>query len=290
VVTRPRRSWPWIRRTRKERDQAASWLRCAMLALAALALAAAVVSFAAQFKLVYAFKHSPAIAALQAGIPDAGALVFASLGIALALQGRRAIRARILNVACVGISVAMNAIAAAPGWRGLAIWIMAPVLYALASDTLIGVIRAWSIARQKALAEALDEDEATPLAILAGVLLWLLRLALAPPSTVLGFRRWVIEECPVAPGRTQAVAAAPPARPISLPRTAAAAAPRDGTKTSRFLALVEDRYGSLATVPVDQVSPICAELAAEADLDAGSARTALRRAVLAAQNGHGGAS
>jgi hypothetical protein len=33
----------------------------------------------------------------------------------------------------------MNAIAAAPGWRNLAIWAMPPIAYALASDTLIGV-------------------------------------------------------------------------------------------------------------------------------------------------------
>ena len=35
----------------------------------------------------------------------------------------------------------MNAIAAAPGWRNLAIWAMPPVAYALASDTLIAVVR-----------------------------------------------------------------------------------------------------------------------------------------------------
>ena len=35
----------------------------------------------------------------------------------------------------------MNVIAAVPGWRSLAVWGMPPVAYALASDTLIGVIR-----------------------------------------------------------------------------------------------------------------------------------------------------
>ena len=41
----------------------------------------------------------------------------------------------------------MNVIAAAPGWRDLAVWTMPPAAYALASDTLIGVVRAWVIAR-----------------------------------------------------------------------------------------------------------------------------------------------
>jgi hypothetical protein len=84
-------------------------------------------------------RHLPVIAGLEAAIPDAAALVFASLGIALALHGRRALRARALNLAAVGTSVFMNVLAAAPGWRNLAIWALPPVAYALASDTLIGV-------------------------------------------------------------------------------------------------------------------------------------------------------
>jgi hypothetical protein len=71
------------------------------------------VSFTAQYRLVDATRHLTAIAALEAAIPDA-ALVFASLGVALALHGRRALRARTLNLASVGTSVFMNTIAAAP--------------------------------------------------------------------------------------------------------------------------------------------------------------------------------
>jgi hypothetical protein len=44
-------------------------------------------------------------------------------------------------------------------------------------------------------------------AILGGPILWLLRLAMAPASTLAGFRAWVLAECPVAP------AAAPRPRP-----------------------------------------------------------------------------
>src|SRR5437016_5457268 len=83
-------------------DRAAKWLRNAMLGLSALAATAAVVSFEAQFVMVRAVKHGALVAALEAGIPDAAALVFASLGIALALYGKRAIRARVLNVGAVG--------------------------------------------------------------------------------------------------------------------------------------------------------------------------------------------
>jgi hypothetical protein len=180
---------------------AGRWLAGAAGVLALLAAAAAAVSWQAQYMMVRAVKHAVVVAAIEAGIPDAGALVFAALGVALALHGKRAVRARALNAACIGISLAMNALAAGHGWRGLAIWVMPAAVYALASDTLISVVRAWVLARQRGTGETLAEDGPTPLALAGGVVLWLLRLAVAPRSTLTGFRTWVVEDCPVAPGR-----------------------------------------------------------------------------------------
>jgi hypothetical protein len=262
------------------RDHSGIWLRNAATGLCLLAAAAAVVSFTAQYRMVDATRRLAVVAGLEAAIPDAAALVFACLGIALALHGRRAIRARILNVASVGTSVFMNAIAAAPGWRNLAIWAMPPIAYALASDTLIAVVRAWALARHQHLGAALAADAATPLAILGGLILWLLRLALAPASTLAGFRAWVLAECPVSPGHRAPVTSAPPAAPS--PHKARV---RSETKTSRFLALVTERHGPLASIPLDRIAQISAALAPQVDLNTGAARTALRKAVLAAQNG-----
>ena len=231
------------------------------------------VSFTAQYRMVDVTRHLPVVAALEAAIPDAAALVFACLGIALALHGRRAIRARALNLASVAASVFMNAIAAAPGWRNLAIWAMPPVAYALASDTLIGVVRT----RHQQLTAA---EAATPLAILGGLILWLLRLALAPVSTLAGFRAWVLEECPVVPGRR---AAPPPA--AAQPGQGGGTVPRKATKTARFLCLVTERHGPLASIALDRIAPISAALAPAADLNPGAARAALRKAVLSARNG-----
>jgi hypothetical protein len=182
--------------------QAGWWLLGAACALAVLAVAAAVVSWDAQFAMVAAVKTGAGrvVAALEAGIPDAGAVVFAALGVALALHGKRALRPRALNAACIGISLVMNALASAPGWRDLAIWVMPSAVYALASDTLIGVIRAWVLARARNTGETLADDGPTPLALVGGLALWLLRLALAPGSTLTGFRAWVVTDCPVAPG------------------------------------------------------------------------------------------
>src|SRR5262249_1527855 len=129
------------------RDRSGIWLGTAAAGLAVVAGAAATGSFSAQYEMVHAARGLAVVAARGGAIPDAAARIFASLGIALALHGRRAVRSRLLNLASVGTSVAMNVLAAAPGWRVLAIWAMPPVAYALASDTLIGVVRATAIAR-----------------------------------------------------------------------------------------------------------------------------------------------
>src|SRR5437762_12481062 len=89
-------------------DRSGLWLRTAAAGLCVLAAAAAAVSFTAQYRMVDATRHLPVVAILEAAIPDAAALVFACLGIALALHGRRALRARALNLASVAASVFMN--------------------------------------------------------------------------------------------------------------------------------------------------------------------------------------
>jgi hypothetical protein len=285
----------WVNVKLGNPDRSAAWLRGAMLALAALAAAAAAVSFEAQYVMVASVKHSAVIAALEAAIPDVGALIFAALGIALALHGKRAIRARTLNVACVGISLAMNALASAPGWRDMAIWVMPSALYALASDTLIGVIRAWALARKRDRGETLADDDTTPLAILGGAALWLLRLALAPPSTLGGFRAWVVEECPVAPGRKGAPAlpvspnapALPPPSPNGhegIARTRRRRQRRDGRagKQDRLIALATKRY-DLTAIDLGRLAPIARQLAAEIGLHPGTARRVLRSHVQALQ-------
>jgi len=290
---------------RDAKDQATSWLVGAMLALGVLAVAAAVVSFAAQYHMVYAAKGVQVVAALEAGIPDTAAVVFAALGIALALHGKRALRPRALNLAAVATSIFMNfAAAQGTGWRTVAIWVMPSIAYAVASDTAIGVIRAYTIARQRQLDEDLAAEGTTPLDVLGGFMLWLLRLGLAPRSTLSGFRAWVVNSCPVAPG-TRAQLPAPnvavlPAAPT--PGSTATPTPKDAqpaasrghagvtagperrhseSKRAQLIRAYEDlgragdpRYGDRA-----QVSPVARELGERVGLKWGSARTYLGRHV-----------
>jgi hypothetical protein len=189
----------------------------------------------------------------------------------------------------VAISLAMNAMAAEGGWRDMAIWVMPAAVYALASDTL-NVVRAWALARKQATGQALAGEEVTPLAVAGACLLWLLRLVLAPASTLAGFRRWVVEECPVAPGR-KALAArpaasgsvallspAPPSAGLQRPR-------RNGgpRKQDLLIALASQRH-DLSQLPMNQVAGIAGEIGAEVNLHPGTARRVLRAHVKALQD------
>jgi|SRR5579875_311104 len=239
--------------------------------------------------MVNAAWHDAAIAALEADIPDVGALIFATLGIALALHGKRALRPRALNAACIGISLGMNALAAGHGWRDLAIWVMPAGVYALASDTLIGVVRAWVLALQQASGQALADDGPTLLALAGGTALWLLRLLLDPLSTLAGFRTWVIEECPVAPGRRAGLPASAaedtPALPAAGPPAgdrARRAGPGQAGKQDQLIARAGERY-DLARIDPGTLAPIARQIAAEVDLHPGTARRVLRAHVLTLQ-------
>jgi hypothetical protein len=177
----------------------------------------------------------------------------------------------------------MNVLAAGHGWRDMAIWVMPAAIYALASDTLIGVIRAQAAARQRADGTRAGDDAPGLLAALGGAALWILRLLLAGPSTLRGFRAWVIEECPVAPGRK-----ASPEDPQAAAVTAPASAPashstrgqqrhrknRTPTKRDRLVGLAAERR-DLASMPLADVSKLATDLAREIGYSGGTARREL---------------
>ena len=91
-----------LRWARPGPDRPGVWLQCAAGGLCVLAATAAAGSFTAQYRLVYAARHLALVAGLEAAIPDAAALVFACLGVALALYGRHAVRAGPCPPECEG--------------------------------------------------------------------------------------------------------------------------------------------------------------------------------------------
>ena len=230
-------------------------------------------SFTAQYRMVDAARHLPVVAALEAAIPDAAALVFACLGIALAVHGRRALRARALNLASVGRQRVHErdrgrAGLAEPGHLGHAAGRLrpgqrhphhassAPATSSRPPGGRRGGHPAGHPRRPGLVAAAPGPGP---------------RLH---PGRVprLGARG--------VPGRPR-----PPRRPAPVPGRAEGTVPRKATKTARFLSLVTERHGPLAAIPLDRVAAISAALAPAADLNPGAARAALRKAVLSARNG-----
>lgn len=295
VITRWGLDWPWKHRQRRAPAGGGAGTGAVLLAVAAILLAVdgaamGVVSWHAQYAFVYAAKRQMVASALEALGLDAGAVIFALLGIALARLRRRAVVERVLVVACAAGSCGMNLLAADLGSpRSVAVYVMPPVLFAAMSDRLIAVIRRAAIGPRE---DTETQRSAWRTAGLA--LLYLLRFTLAAPSTAKGVRLALLNATPL-PGSGQPLAIGPPpgdgAAPANLSASKSVAerrpGVRSGTKTARFLAEVQDRYGDLAGIGLDKVGRICTELAPSADLNTGSARTVLRTAILAAQAGGG---
>ena len=153
---------------------------------------------------------------------------------------------------------------------------MPPVFLAVVADRVVAVVRR----------HVLGEDERSPWLAAAPLVLYALRLVLALPSTATGLRRWLLLKTPLPASRASVGASSPECKGIGGKRGPSGR--RAESKTARFLALVAERHGPLADFPPERVSQTCTELAPGVGLDVGAARTALRRAVLAAQDGSQG--
>jgi hypothetical protein len=142
------------------------------------------------------------------------------------------------------------------------------------------------VTRLRADGAGLDADAPDLLAAIARTMLSLVRLLLAGPSTLRGFRAWVIAECPVAPGRTtvpetRALPAVQAARVLAQrPAPSQERRRRDGqpTKRDRLVRLAAERR-DLAAIPLGEVSRLATMLAAEIGYSAGTARRELIRHV-----------
>jgi Protein of unknown function (DUF2637) len=231
------------------------------------------VSLDAQYRYVFHAKHQAAASWVEALALDAGMAVFSLLALGLARAGKPARAERVLIMACAAASGVMNYAAANDASpKSVLAYVMPPVFLAVVADRVVSVARR----------HALGEDERSPWLAAAPLVAYAVRLVLAPLSTAAGLRRWLLLKTPL-PTAQPAVTRASRRKAIGGNRGPAGS--RAGSKTARFLALVAQRHGALADVPPEQVARICAELAPEVGLDAGAARTALRKAVLAARDG-----
>jgi hypothetical protein len=231
------------------------------------------VSLNAQYRYVFHAKHQSAASWAEALSLDVGMAIFSLLALGLARAGKPARVERVLIMACAAASSVMNFAAAddtSP--KSVLAYVMPPVFLAVVTDRVVSVARR----------HVHGQDERSPWLAAGRAALYVLRLVLALPSTAAGLRRWLLASTPLPGDGTPAVA--PVARTVITGRRGPAGR-RTGSKTSRFLALVAVRRGPLADLPLEEVSRTCTELAPEAGLDTGAARTALRKAVLAAREG-----
>ena len=249
-----------------DRAPGSALVTAATVLLGLLAAGLFVVSLTAQYRYVFAVKHQSVPSAIEAVGLDAGMTVFSLLALGLAMAGQSARIERGLIVVCAVASAGQNyAAAVVTSPRSVAAYVMPPLFLALVADRVVAVVRRHVLGdTERSVWAAFGRGVAVAVQGLALVLLYLLRLVLAPPSTSAGLRRIVLNAAPLPEA----------ARPAPVPLTSAEA-PAIGpppTKKAALLALyrAHPEYGVKASA-----SKVAAELAPQAGLTAGTARAYL---------------
>ena len=231
----------------------AAWL------LALIGGGALFVSFSAQYAYIFTVRRQDAASVIEALLLDLLMIVFTLLALGLSRAGKSARAERILILASAAASSYMNVAAAdVASPRSVAAYAIAPVALAVVVDRVVAVIRRHVLADREPSAWSTAGRAAAAAARIAGlVLLYCLRFALAAPETSRGLRRMVMD-------------AAPLPRLPETPLPEAIKPPR--TKKAVLLALyrAHSDYGDRS-----RASRVAAELAAQAGLQEGTARTYL---------------
>ena len=234
----------------------------ALIAVAAWLLAltgggALFVSFSAQYAYIVAVRRQDVASVIEALLLDLLMIVFTLLALGLSRAGQSARAERALILACAAASAYMNVSAAdVASPRSVAAYAVAPIALAVAVDRVVAVIRRHHLADQEPWI-TLGRAAAAATRITGLVLLYSLRFALAAPQTARGLRRMVLDAAPLPalPGPPAPEAIEPPC-----------------TKKAVLLALYRAHpdYGDR-----DRASRVAAELAPQAGLQAGTARSYL---------------
>lgn len=231
----------------------AAWL------LALIGGGALFVSFSAQYVYILAVRRQDAASVIEAMLLDLLMIVFTLLALGLSRAGQTARAERALILLCAGASAYMNVSADTfASARSITVYAIAPLALAVVVDRVVAVIHHHVLAEAQPSAWITVGRAAAAAARITGlILLYCLRFALAAPETARGLRRMVLDAAPM-PG---------------LPEPAAPEAPEPTrTKKASLLALYRAHpdYGNRATV-----SRVAGELAPQAGLQAGTARSYL---------------
>jgi hypothetical protein len=293
-----RHTWPWaaggpaLPRLRRPRGKPGAGMVATATGLLFLLGAGLLgVSLAAQYRYLMHERHQHWPSLIEALALDLGMLIFSLLALGLARAGKPARAERLLIIGCAAGSAVMNYAAAdVTSPRSVLAYTMPPIFLAIVADRVISVVRRHYLGDTEASAWLAAGHAARRSARFGGlVILYGLRLALAPRSTLAGGRRAVLLATPL-PGAPAQMAIEPPRdedrddddedqdgergwRP-----------PRPGTKTAAFLEAVTSKYGPLSGLSPEQASPIASDLAPGAGLNVGTARSWLRRTLLALES------
>ena len=205
VDIRPHRGWfQWRERPARPKREAGDGSRLiatALFLLFVLAGGLLGVSYAAQFVMIVRERHGQILASnVEALSSDVALMIFSLLALGLARKGLNAIVARwgVILMAC--LSASMNLAAATDGdWRSVLTYCGPSILLAFVVDTTVSVIKKHYLGMR---------SEASPFMQLARVLvkvggflgvivLYVLRLVLAPVETPKGLRRMVLNATPL---------------------------------------------------------------------------------------------
>ena len=236
----------------------------ALIAVAAWLLAltgggALFVSFTAQYTYIRAVRRQDAASVIEALLLDLLMIVFTLLALGLSRAGQPSRAERTLILVCAAASAWMNLSAAdVASPRSVTAYAVAPIALAVVVDRVVEVIRRRVLADAQPSAWTTVGRAAAATARTAGlVLLYCLRFALAAPQTARGLRQMVLDAAPL-----PALRQTPAPEALQPPRT----------KKAVLLALyrAHPHYGDRS-----QASRVAAELAPQAGLQPGTARTYL---------------
>ena len=214
----------WLAEVGQRRGARLIW--ASATGLAVLAAATFYVSYRAQFTFMFGVKHQFAPALIEALIADVAMVVCALLALGMACAGQSAKVARLLVVVFAGLSAGMNYLAAdGASFRSVAVYVMPPAVFAVCTDQVVSVVRRFGLGISEDSAWAVLGRSAVAAARLAGIImLYSLRLVLAPAETAGGLRKMVLAAAPIPqPGPRQA---APGAFPGTAPKTGPEVLPR----------------------------------------------------------------
>ncbi len=273
---------PWLAEAARRPGARLIWASTGGLAV--LGLATFYVSFRAQYTFVYAVKHQDLPALIEALIADVAMVVCSLLALGMARAGQPAKVARLLVMVFAGLSAGMNYLAAdVTSVRSVAVYVMPPAVFAVCTDQVVCVVRrhglgigedsAWTALGRIVLAAAR----------LAGlILLYSLRLVLAPAETARGLRRMVLAAAPLPESSQDRLAPAAGVVPETAPQVLSETGPRvlpgtapdpdPGLVPRPALQAVPGTAGRSLAAPAKQPGPATPQRLAEyyaADLAAG---------------------